>query len=122
MPIVYNIVPKDNGYMRLGLDHSNKHCLINKALPINRPLIFDSAERAQAYIDEHNLKDYKVEEGWRGIQLICPECGNHLFVISVDKATNETIYHCSNKECELDFSVLRDKDNHFIKMNRKFWG
>jgi hypothetical protein len=143
MVSLYSIVPSDDGYHVLGRDKDNNFILISKsANDQTGELIFLTSEEAQVFIEQNNLKGYKVEGFLKAkncfnendiiripsakidTNIYCPDCGYTLTpiaTIGADEAFSETLYSCTKDECLCDFSVIRDKEGHFVKMTRYFW-
>ena len=141
MPTLYSIVPKNDGYQVLG-KRGNQHCLIHKATKPGEKadmLVFSTEESAMDYIVSNKLEDYTAEAFWRSenydalmeyqlVLLHCPDCGytlKSMVTVGADESASgcsETLYHCTNEDCESDFSVTRDANGRFIKMTRHFWG
>lgn len=145
MPTLYSIKPKGDGYHTLGRNLIGDFILIDKSsdyVDIQGALTFNTQEEAQDFIDKNNLSEnYEPEKFWRSekhheeIQrliktpiMYCPDCGHSLramCTVGADENASgfsETLYHCENDKCMLDFNVVRDADGRFIKMTRHFWG
>ena len=149
MPTLYSIKPKGDGYHTLGRNLIGDFILIDKStkyVDARGVLTFDTQEEAQKFIDTHNLsEEYEPEKFWRSEkhheevqQLIkdikitpimyCPDCGHSLramCTVGADESASgfsETLYHCENNSCMLDFNVIRDSEGRFVKMTRHFWG
>lgn len=127
--IIYHIVPVGDRYHIVGQTPRGEDILLEK-VKSDGALEFRTPEEAQDYIDEMLTLsgNFIPEAAWIDENFRCRECGSPLkvqCVIGADKSSSgytERLCSCLNEQCLVDWSVITDKDNKLIDIQRYFIG
>ena len=122
MPVLWSVVPKDDGHHVLSKDNT----LLRKddSATLNRRLWFINQEEADAYAESLAANLYKAEDFWT-VYFTCPYCGtpmDAMCTIGQEESTDghsHTLFSCP--ECLRDWDYTIDNET-IITYQRKFWG